>query len=119
MDEVSRKKLELFVEEAEELIKYCTPVNNMGGLMGIFRRVPVADRLTCSRSEMIVLRTVHEQQRTEPCLHPVSSSNDKGSCIMWGTNIGELFDQFLSTIPSRAFSGYRLLHTCWRTERAC
>jgi hypothetical protein len=40
MDEVSRTRLELFIEQAEELIKYCRTVNNMGGLMSIFRRTP-------------------------------------------------------------------------------
>lgn len=37
MDEVSRNTLERFVENVEELKKYCTPENNYGGLMGIFR----------------------------------------------------------------------------------
>ena len=38
MDEVSRNTLERFIENVEELKKYCTPENNYGGLMGIFRR---------------------------------------------------------------------------------
>src|SRR5258708_9140484 len=37
MDEVSRNTLERFIENVEELKQYCTPANNFGGLMGIFR----------------------------------------------------------------------------------
>ena len=37
MDEiVSRNTLERFVENVEELKKYCTPENNYGGLMVFF-----------------------------------------------------------------------------------
>jgi hypothetical protein len=38
VDEVSRKTLELFIEETEDLKKYISE-NSYGGLMGIFRRV--------------------------------------------------------------------------------
>lgn len=37
MDKESRKILELFVEEAEDLAKYIAK-NNCGGLMGIYRK---------------------------------------------------------------------------------
>ena len=116
MDEVSRNTLERFIENVEELRKYCTPENKYGGLMGIFLRSdeeewqihPAIKGFLLTFSMFIksrdgiapyVLERDREGQPTRPKLLELSGTSESWKEVV--REAYKLFDTLLSFAPPK------------------